>query len=185
MDMLDERIIRLIKDRFKSEIIYPQQCEALSMDIEASTGKSLGTTTLKRMLGFVQGVTSPRDSSLDIVAQYLGYTSYSVLFENIENSASVSEFASVESILSESLSVGDRIRMTYEPKRSLELEYLGNRLYEVKRSECCKLKAGDKLRASAFYVGLELVAESVEREGVNIGSYRAAKQGGLTALERL
>ena len=71
--MINDKIRQMILERFNAPIQYPQQCEALAMAIREATGQTLGTTTLKRMLGFVNGPANPRPSSLDIIARYLGY----------------------------------------------------------------------------------------------------------------
>lgn len=173
----------MIREKFNSPILYPQQCEALAMAIQEATGQTLGTTTLKRMLGFVNGSVWPRRSSLDIVARYLGYPDYTLLAKDIGEDTDISDFRAVESIDSADLEPGEQIRIAYHPNRELLLTYLGDNKYLVNESQGSKLMKGDMLMIAGFYVGFELLISDVERDKKHLGSYQAAKQGGLTAVE--
>ncbi|MDE7389051.1 MAG: hypothetical protein K2M97_07370 [Muribaculaceae bacterium] len=175
----------MILEKFDSPLQYPQQCEALAMAIQEATGQTLGTTTLKRMFGFVNGAACPRPSSLDIIARYLGYTDYNLLAKDLEKDADISDFRAIESLDSADLEPGEHVRISYNPNRMLELSYLGDNRYEVVESQGSKLLKGDKLMIAGFYVGFELLISDVEREGCHLGAYQAAKQGGLTGVELL
>ncbi len=175
----------MIRERFNSPLQYPQQCEALALAIHEATGQTLGTTTLKRMMGFVNGPATPRPSSLDIVARYLGYPDYSLLAKDIGEDADISDFKAMESLDSADLEVGELIRITYQPNRMLVLQYLGDNKYMVNESRGSKLLEGDRLMIAGFYIGFELLVSDVERGGCHLGSYQAAKQGGLTSVEIL
>lgn len=181
--MLNSRIKHMIQERFNSPIQYPQQCEALAMAIQEATGQTLGTTTLKRMLGFVNGPAKARPSSLDILAQYLGYPDYNLLAKDLGEDADISDFRVVESIDSADLEPGEQIQVTYHPNRLLVLSYLGENKYLVNESRGSKLMKGDTLMIAGFYVGFELLISDVERDKKHLGSYQAAKQGGLTGVE--
>lgn len=181
--MINDNIRQMILEKFNSPLTYPQQCEALAMAIKEATGQTLGTTTLKRMMGFVSGPASPRPSSLDIIAQYLGYPDYSLLAKDLGEDAEISDFRAVESIDSADLEPGEQIQITYNPNRVLVLTYIGENKYVVNESHGSKILKGDKLMVAGFYVGFELLVSDVERGGRHLGSYQAAKQGGLTGVE--
>ena len=106
LEMINDKIKQMILEKFNSPIQYPQQCEALAMAIQESTGQTLGTTTLKRMLGFINGPTNPRPSSLDIIAQYLGYPDYNLMAKDLGEDAEISDFRPVESLDSADLLPG-------------------------------------------------------------------------------
>lgn len=181
--MINEKIKEMILEKFNSPLDYPQQCEALAMAIKEATGHTLGTTTLKRMLGFIKGTASSRKSSLDIIAIYLGYSDYNLLCKDLGDDVEISDFRPIESIDSADLEVGETIEITYHPKRLIVLRYLGNNRYEVTEVHGSKLQKGDLLTIAGFYVGFELLISDVERGGDHLGSYQAAKQGGLTSVE--
>ena len=183
--MISDKIRQMILAKFNSPLLYPQQCEALAMAIREATGHTLGTTTLKRMLGFVNGPANPRQSSLDIIARYLGYPDYSLLVKDLGKDADISDFSAIEGIGSADLEAGEQVRITYHPNRMLVLTYTGDNRYVVEESCGSKLLKGDRLTITAFYVGFELLVSDVERDGVHLGPYHAAKQGGLTSVDLL
>ncbi|MDE6535079.1 MAG: hypothetical protein K2K82_03615 [Muribaculaceae bacterium] len=173
----------MIIERFNAPLLYPQQCEALSEDIMAVTGQRLGVTTLKRMMGFIKGAETPRRASLDIIAAYLGFPDFSKLSDFIGHDIDISDFAVIDSLTSDDLERGERVRLTYDPGRVLVIEYLGESIFEVKESVGSKLMVGDKLIIAGFYVGFNLLITDIERQGRHLGAYRAAKRGGLTSVE--
>lgn len=181
--MINDKIRQMILERFNAPIQYPQQCEALAMAIQEATGQTLGTTTLKRMLGFVKGTANPRPSSLDIIAQYLGYPDYNLMAKDLGEDSEISDFRAVESIDSADLLPGEQIQLTYHPNRLLTLSHIAENRYLVNESRGSKLLKGDILTIAGFYVGFELLISDVERDRKHLGSYQAAKQGGLTSVE--
>ncbi len=183
--MLNDKILQMIREKFNSPLQYPQQCEALALAIQESTGQTLGTTTLKRMFGFIGGAATPRMSSLDIVAQYLGYPSYTLLAKELGEDSDISDFRVVESIDSADLESGEKVRITYHPNRVVVMRYLGDNKYVVEESCRSKLLKGDRLIIAGFYIGFELLVSDVERGGYHLGPYQAAKLGGLTDVEIL
>lgn len=181
--MIDSTIKDMIIRRFNAPLLYSQQCEALSEDIRAVTGQTLGVTTLKRMFGFVKGAARPRRASLDIIAQYLGYADYDALSLATGHDIDVSDFAQIDSLTSDDLEPGEIVGVAYDPGRRIVLEYLGESLYMVRESVGSKLMVGDRLIIAGFYVGFNLLITDIERAGRHLGPYRAAKRGGLTSVE--
>ena len=72
-------IVQLLKDKSANDLRQLSDCEFLSLDIESKTGVRIGSTTLKRLLGFAQDERSPHASTLDAIARYLGYAHWDEL----------------------------------------------------------------------------------------------------------
>lgn len=106
-----------------------------------------------------------------------------MLAKDLGEDVDISDFRVVESIDSADLEIGEQIQITYQPNRLLVLSYIGDNKYVVNESRGSKLLKGDKLIIAGFYVGFELLVSDVERGGSHLGSYQAAKQGGLTSVE--
>lgn len=173
-----------IEEEFGEEILYSRQCEALSEAIREKTGERLSLVTLKRLLGFTSAEVMPRLSTLDIIASYCGYADYESLKGAIMDSSLISDFKLTEIVETKNLETGAQIILRYDPDRMIHLEYLGESFFIVKDSLNSKLLIGDKVKIHSFNKGFELIASEVIREGVNLGSYIAAKQGGITSIER-
>lgn len=70
---LSKELKKRIEERLGSPLTYSADCERLATAIEEATGERLGVTTIKRMFGFAGEQVEPRGTTMDIIAQYLGY----------------------------------------------------------------------------------------------------------------
>ena len=70
---LPEIIIEMLRQKSGNDLYLPSDCEFLSLDIESKLGVHIGSTTLKRLLGFAQDERTPHASTLEVLAKYLGY----------------------------------------------------------------------------------------------------------------
>ncbi|MCH5213744.1 MAG: hypothetical protein J1E97_01025 [Muribaculaceae bacterium] len=181
--MLNQEIIKKIEEKFGKKLQYSHDCEALSEAIAETVGERISVATLKRMAGMVSKKCQPRLSTMDIIAQYIGYPNYQLLAQDIDDDTEISEFAWVEELESKSLKEGTQLQITYDPGRVLVLTYLGNDTFIVNESYKSKLQQGDVVTISHFTKGFELLVADVVRNGESIGSYQAAKAGGLTSIE--
>lgn len=184
MNVIFKILKQKIEEEFGEKILYSRQCEALTEAILEKTGQRLSLVTLKRLLGFTSSEVMPRLSTLDIIASYCGYKDYESLKGALMDSSLVSDFKFTEIIETKNLEKGSQIILRYDPDRMIHLEYLGESFFIVKESFNSKLQIGDKVKIQSFNKGFELIASEVIREGVNLGSYIAAKQGGITSIER-
>ena len=64
-----------------------RDCELLAPDIESATGEHIGVNTMKRLLGFIADERTPRTSTLDVIARYLGFDNWEALRLFDENSS--------------------------------------------------------------------------------------------------
>lgn len=181
--MLNRDLIDMIEERHGRKLVYSNDCEALSEHIFAVTGERLSIATLKRMFGFVGLNVEPRKSTMDIIAQYVGYQSYELLISDTGRDTDISEFSYVDEVVSDDLTEGSQIQITYEPGRLLVMTYLGDNYFIINESYKSKLLKGDKVRITHFTKGFELLVSNVIRDGNNIGPYQSAKAGGLTSIE--
>ena len=180
--MLSKVIIKHIEKKFGKEIRYPSDCESLSEDVFLHTKQKISVSTLKRLLGFVNGVQDPRLYTLDILAKYLGYNNWDVYLEVIK-AFSNSDFFNIEKIDVESLSIGAKIQISYEPNRVINLNYTGNFNFKIESSENSKLQVGDIVKISNFVKNFPLLISEVKRNDQNLGQYRAGKSGGLSEIK--
>ena len=69
---LSPYITELLREKSGNEIRLSRDCELLALDVESVTGEHIGVNTMKRLLGFIADERTPRTSTLDVVAHYLG-----------------------------------------------------------------------------------------------------------------
>lgn len=182
MEVVYNILKKEIEHKYGRKIVYSQQCESLAEAIYEAIGERLGLTTLKRFFGFTSETAEPRGSTLDILARYCGYENFEVMKLNLLKSDLISDFKKTPDINITELRVGDVVTVTYEPKRTIKFTYKGDSEFVVSESTGSKLKEGDEVKIDGFELGFELVAYNVVRNGRGLGTYVAAKQGGLTSI---
>ena len=181
---LDKEIKKKVEAKFGRDLKYSVDCKDLSDEIEKATKQRLSRSTLERLFGMVAKDVVPHRSTLDILAEYIGYPSYQHLADELNLPTIISDFESVEQLVAEDLEEGTQIEIRYEPDRLILMSYLGGSLFLINEIHGSKnLKKGDKLRITNFVLGYELLIADVERNGEHLGQYKAAKIGGLTSIE--
>lgn len=169
----------LLSEQCRCPLQNPADCQTLAFDIESRTGEHLGVNTVKRLLGFIDDERQPRVATLDIIARYLGYDSWEAL-SLVDNENGNSGFGSCATeIHASDLKPGDCVLVTYQPGRSLVLEFQGGNSFTVIESENSKLLVADELSIDHVVQGYPLLVSSVVRAGQNWGSFTAGKVQGV------
>ena len=180
--MLPQIILDKILAKYGKETIYSADCSPLANEI------GISETTVKRMFGLVgkdspERNRTPHNSTMDIVAKWLGYNSYKELLQEIGEGDFSSEFTSMQTIEVSKLKEGTQIQFQYEPARVVVMTYIGEGEFLINESKNSKLIKGDRIRLTHLVLNQELIVNEVVRDGRSIGGYRGAKNGGLTSLE--
>ena len=159
--------------------------QVLSKAIEDATKSRLGVNTLKRLLGRIADDThQSRPGTLNVIAQYLGSPNWPALLLALSNGSS--SFTRVEGELRTSdLVKGQVVEITYLPNRKLQFTYLGDEMFEITANENSKLQLGDACSISSFILRYPLIIRNVVRQGVVLGSYSAARAGGIITVKIL
>ena len=177
--MLDKNIIKLLEEKSGNPLDSSSDCERLALDIESETGEKLGFTTLKRLLGFTSEQAEPRQSTLEILAHYLGFNSYEEV-EDVINNRGDSDFDDkICSVYSSRLPAQAEINLSYAPNRSLKLLHIKEDEFIVAESINGSLKAGDIILVDSFTTGLPMIAKDVIRNGESLGRYVAGGKFGI------
>ena len=178
-----EQLMRCVEQRYGKMLNTTTDFEEFSYNIKRKNCLELSSSTLKRLWGYVSDDHKPRMSTLDTLAKYLGHASYADFAQWLKNqSIDNSEYMNMEQILSDSLAVGDTIRIGWSPDRMLLLSYLGNANYEVVAAENSKILVGDKFEVGCFVKHQPLLLPYIMREGQKTPPFLAGRDGGLTIL---
>lgn len=179
--MVSPVIKKMLEEKLGRELRYSSDCEYLSYEIENVTKQRVSTNTLKRLLGFIQGVQEPRLYTLDAIARYLGYANWDYLLTAITKDGN-SSYTTIEEIECNRLKTGDKVRFEYFPDRMVIVEYQENRRFIVVESRNSKLLTDDIIEVSHFVLNHPLLVSSVIRGDISLGNFIAGKISGLTAL---
>ena len=174
-------IVQLLKEKSGNDLRQPSDCEFLSLDIESKTGVHIGSTTLKRLVGFAQDERMPHTSTLDAIARYLGYAHWEEL-SKIEDNGNSDFDTSDEEVRSADLQPDAIVEITYLPDRKVSMKYLGNNHYQVVESQNSKLQVGDELEIQNFVLHHPLLILNVWRSGKSMGQFTAGRVSGLSSI---
>ena len=171
-------IQELLKKKSGCNLRLPSDIEVLTLDIESKTDEHLGVNTMKRLLGLIDDERTPRTSTLDIIAHYLGYDNWDVL-SKLDDKSNSDFDGQEDEIRVDTLTTGQRIQVEYLPDRRIVMQYQGNRHFVVMDSENSKLRHGDELELTHLVKGYPMLVNQVLRNGASLGSYTAGKTQGI------
>ena len=174
-------IVQLLKAKSANDLRQPSDCEFLSLDIESKTGVRIGSTTLKRLLGFAQDERSPHASTLDAIARYLGFAHWDEL-KDIEDKGNSDFETTEEEIRSDDLAPDRIVEFAYLPDRLVRLKYLGSHRYLVMESQNSKLQVDDEIEVLNFVLHHPLLVLQVCRHGEPLGQFTAGRISGLSSI---
>lgn len=177
-------VFKMLQKRSQLQLNIPAHCEILSADVERVTGEHIGINTLKRFLGFYEDTTTPRLSTLNIIARYLGATDWGTLMDSLSRESSQFKLLEGE-ILTQDLKEGCLLELTYLPDRKLLLECLGHSMFRVIMALNSKLQEDDVVSIQYIIPSFPLIASDVVRHGESLGRYTAAVQTGIKTIKQL
>ena len=180
----ENEILRRLKDKVGLDMVRSVDFDVLSQSISDSTNENLSVNTLKRLFGFKTDKVVPRLSTMDIIAQYLGYSDYESLIKELGEDADISLFTPIDCLEVQELEKGTQIRISYEPNRVFFMTYLGESQFIVNDVEGSKsIHKGDLLTITQLAVAHRFVVAHVVRDGKDLGAYESAKFKGLKSVE--
>ena len=180
--MLSPVIKEQIELKLGRNIRYHSDLECLCIEIENETKQKVSLNTLKRLFGFISGVSEPRLYTLDTIALYLGFTNWDVYLLSLDQSGN-SGFNSLQEIRIESLPVSSIVEFGYDPDRIVQLKFNGQNQFNVILAKNSKLQENDLVEITHFVLNYPLVILNVLRDGKCMGRFTAGKVGGLTHLK--
>lgn len=177
-----DTVLVLLSAKADCDVSTPRGAQKLRDEIERVTGERLALNTVKRLTGVIDYDFTPRESTLNIMAAYLGFASWESLSEYCTEG--LSGFTVADGFIHlPSLAPGVGIAFTWEPDRRLLLRIKEDGTVEVEKSINGKLREGDVVDVTNICQGFPFIAHAVYRDGVNLGRYVAAKEAGIGNVE--
>ena len=180
-----QALLRAVEERFGEAVKTTAGFERLATSIDFTVGQTLGASTLKRLWGYIPEKTTPRLSTLDILARYAGYKDFKAFRKTLHAEESSAYVTERTCLTSADLDDGDKVRIGWAPDRLVTLAYLGSDRFEVVESANAKLLPGDVIEVSCFLMGWPLFVPCIRRGDTITPPYIAAKARGLSNIEKL
>ncbi len=177
-------LLKEVEKRFGRRLSTSADYEVLSIVIEHESGELVSASTLKRLWGYVALKPSPRLSTLDVLARYIGKRDFLSFRQSLQESkADVSCFFSTKAAYSSELEKGAELLIGWNPNRLVRLRHNGNGTFTVIQSENSKLIVGDQFQAESFMVGYPLYIARILRNGEYTLPYIAGTKDGLNRVD--
>ena len=126
-----QSLLAAVEETFHAPVRTTTGFERLSAAIEFALGESLGASTLKRLWGYIPSRTTPRLTTLDLLARYAGHKDFKAFCDALHAEDSSDYLVDRSYITSDELSPGDGVRIGWAPNRLVSLSYLGGGRFEV------------------------------------------------------
>lgn len=179
MDTQIKALCRKVEETFGMTVTTPKHFERLTVMIFERTGTLLSSTTLKRLWGYLQESTTPRVSTLDVLARSCGWRRFEdFVAGNVPGIES--GFVGAKVLNAEKdLVRGDIVRLLWAPARICDIKYLGKGEWIVVNSEGTRLSPGDTFCCHTIIAGEPLYLDHVVHEGSRPGIYVCGRRNGV------
>ncbi|MBQ7717112.1 MAG: hypothetical protein IJT55_06355 [Prevotella sp.] len=158
----------------------PKDFDYLREQIYQKLSVLISQTTLKRIWGYITEDSTPRDSSLTVLAQFAGFPDYETFCEELTDDDPPSAPILGMRLPIEELSVGDRIILRWDPLRVCVIEFLGHSAFRVISSEKTRLQPDDTFSCSTIIEGEPMYLDNLVQGGHLPVGYVCGKKGGIS-----
>lgn len=176
---------KLISEKYGKQLIISdcREDSFVCKHIEEVTGEKLGGSTISRITGLdtkYKGGTY--NTSIDIVARYLGFKNHIALSKHIKQKLNVppKDF-SFEDIFHQHI-----IRIEIAPNKMIELRLLKDGWFEVIKTKNTKFNTDDKLKISNLEIDYSFECEKVTRlennNEVELGAYTSGNENHVNGI---
>lgn len=180
----EKQLIELLKKQteqtFGQPLNTPKDFTLLAEKIFERIHVQISTTTLKRLWGYLNEPVTPRPSTLNFLAQYLGYSNLASFCESMKCPLDPQSHLLISRMLSaEQIPLRGHVLLTWAPERVCEIVHEGEGHFTVVRSEKTKLQSGDTFDCQIFIEKEPLYLYNLMHEGQSVPAYVAGKKDGI------
>lgn len=175
-------ICKDIEKALGKDICTPKDFDMLRDSIYKRLHILVSATTLKRIWGYLNEDVQTRQSSFDILAQFIGYPNYK---DYIDKHTTWKEELQSSPVLSRKLNVledlktGDRLRIIWQPDRQCDVIYLGKLTFRVLSSYNTRILQDDTFCCGLFIEGEPLYIDNLIQGKRPPIAYVCGKKSGI------
>ena len=179
-------LCRDIEQHFGQQLQSPADFQLLLQQIWEKQHAVLSLSTIKRLWGYVASNGTPRLSTLNTMAQFLGFADWNAYLVALEQRGGIeSALCTGEGIQTADLKAEDRIVVASQPNRQCTFRYLGENQFVVEDSTNAKLQQGTTFSAARFMIGQPMYLDNILLADGTHTSYVAGKRNGLTSVKKI
>lgn len=179
-DLYIKLLCKKIEERYGQPIETTEDFERLSNDIRDVTKERLSVSTLKRAFGRVASSRRRRDTTLNILAQYIGFRDWKdYLFILKSSIGEESDFKAINAIAIDRLAIGEQLKISWLPNREIYVEYLGDKKFIIRKAVNTKLLQGDTIEIELLAPGEPMFISRITRNERFFTGYLAGQLHGV------
>ena len=169
--VFNSQIIDMLKERSGLSFDKTKDYELLCSSIYEETGRTIGVTTMKRLMGYISDKRNTNEYTLNTIAVYLGYQSWNELAGTLRIDSDW-DFED-DTYYVDDMVIGTKIKVNYLNRDVVfeVVDFKDTKALKVIDSLNSSLKNGDILLLNQLKLGEILEAKTVYR-GSNKGNYR-------------
>ena len=161
----------------------PADFETLILKIWEVLHENIALSTLERLWGYVDGAENTRQSTLDLLARFVGHQDWREYLEQLTKKEHGSSHSFIgEGLHTQDLQPNQRIEVTWLPNRRCVFRYLGDMRFVVEESIHSKLQVGSTFLTTFFLKGQPLYMDQLTQSGQSPVSYVAGNNGGIQSV---
>ena len=172
-----------MEQRFGKGVVVSSDFAELSSKILETAGTYLAPITLRRFWSEKECAcynVAPRRSTLNILSQYVGYSSWDVFARNYDVAAvGSSDFILKADLPAAEVMQGSVLKLTWAPDREVHARSMGDCVFSVLESRNSKLSVGDTFKVELFVEGEPLLLTNLVLEGGSPAKYVCGKVDGI------
>lgn len=176
--------IELLKKKtelaFGRQLKTPKDFEQASQSVFEHTGVLLSATTFKRIWNYINEPVTPRTSTLDILARYVGRSDWGHFCRDEEPETESGLVYARGIDVSRELKRGDRLVLMWQPNRVCHVRYQGDGSFIIEQAEGTKLQVGSTFTCHAIVSGEPLYLLGLTAPGHAPGTYVCGRTHGVT-----
>lgn len=185
----DSSILALLKEAVAQQFghipLSPTDFDELALDVQMRTGRTISTSTLKRLWGYVRTEQGTTFSTLSLLCRYAGFNDWNQFCsrKQTEMADDDSDFGSDMIINCASLPIGETLMLRWSDCKMLVIRKREHPArFEVLRSENVKLKPSDQADITGLAIGMPFKATYCMRGNSIMGTYTGARHSGLDSI---
>ena len=169
--VLNNQIINRLKGKANLSFEKAKDFTILSSSIFEVTKRSIGVTTIKRLLGYIDDSRKTNEYTLNTIAIYLGYKNWEELCCSLRIDSDWN--FEDDKVYVDDLEVGKEVCISYLDREVVfvVIDYKSMKALKVTKVLNSSLKKGDILLIQCLEIGKVLEAKEVYRDNL-VGNYR-------------
>jgi len=174
-----------VETKYEHPLAVPSDFEQLIAAIWDTTKQNIALSTLERLWGYVDGANQTRQSTLDVLAVYVGYNDWNDYLHHLTlQTEGGSHTFIAPGVHTSDLKVNDRVEVSWLPNRHCVFRYLGEGQFVVEVAENSKLRVGDTFCTAFMLEGYPMYAYNLIQDNQPPMCYVAGQQGGLLKIQQ-